>query len=89
MKDDGAYEEPVSLRRSIPQVYHQAKWPSQRGKKQTEQSPQPNIYDEINEKEMQYRTQPGVVCFGLRSLSLPRRFNNQLPTTKFWLRHSK
>ena len=63
-KDDGAYEEPVNRRQNIGQIYHQAKFPSQEDKKQTEQPPPPNIYDEINEKKMHHRTQPDMVGFG-------------------------
>ena len=50
-KDNGAiYEEPVTPRPNIPQVYHQVKWPSQKGINQCEQQPPQYLYDEINEK---------------------------------------
>ena len=55
--DGGVYEESVSPVHNIPQVYHQAKFPSQKGDKQPQ-----NMYDEINEKA-HLHNQPHVVGF--------------------------
>ena len=62
-KDGGViYEEPVAPRPNIPQVYHQVKWPSQKGIKQCKQQPPHYLYDEINEKA-NLHIKPHVVGF--------------------------
>ena len=62
-KDDGeVYKEPVTPRPNIPQVYHQVKWPSQKGIKQCKQQPPQYLYDEIKEKA-NLHIKPHVVSF--------------------------